>query len=185
MSNGTTSAGLYYGGNKPRKLEFLLGDALARGARTVITFGALGSNHALATAICGRRLGLRVVLILVPQPLSDAARHNLLLAHAQGEIEPRHTVVWQQYLGQGYAHPSREGHEAVRLMHEREGIHLDEEYTGKTLAALIDASADPAFKERRVLFWNTFNSLSLEDLLPQGYDYHCLPENFHRIFEVK
>ena len=76
--------GLWYGGNKPRKLEFLLADALARKAKMVITFGALGSNHAVATAICGRRLGLDVVLILVDQPLSDSVRRNLLLAHAQG-----------------------------------------------------------------------------------------------------
>ena len=49
--------GLWYGGNKPRKLEFLLGDALARGSGAVVTFGGLGSNHALATAICARKLG--------------------------------------------------------------------------------------------------------------------------------
>ena len=48
--------GLRYGGNKPRKLEYLLGHALARRAKTIITFGALGSNHTLATAIYGRML---------------------------------------------------------------------------------------------------------------------------------
>ena len=76
--------GIWYGGNKPRKLEFLLGHALARRAKTVITFGALGSNHGVATTICGSRLGLRVVLLLVRQPPSDSMRQNLLLAHAQG-----------------------------------------------------------------------------------------------------
>src|SRR5436853_7909412 len=43
--------GTVYGGNKVRKLEWLLADALARGHRTVLTTGAVGSNHALATTI--------------------------------------------------------------------------------------------------------------------------------------
>jgi len=51
-----------YGGNKVRKLEFLLGDAIARGARGVMTFGYAGSNHALATTIYARQLGRHAVL---------------------------------------------------------------------------------------------------------------------------
>jgi D-cysteine desulfhydrase len=51
-------SGEAYGGNKVRKLEFLLAEALARGCDGVITFGTAGSNHALATAIYARRLGL-------------------------------------------------------------------------------------------------------------------------------
>ena len=40
-----------YGGNKVRKLEFLIGEALALGVKAVITFGYAGSNHATATAV--------------------------------------------------------------------------------------------------------------------------------------
>lgn len=70
-----------YGGNKVRKLEFLLGDALERGCRSVITFGAYGSNHALATAVHARALGLEPHVVLSPQePGPFAAR--TLLAHA-------------------------------------------------------------------------------------------------------
>jgi len=47
-----------YGGNKVRKLDFLLGDAVTQGATSVLTFGAYGSNHALATAVHARALGL-------------------------------------------------------------------------------------------------------------------------------
>ena len=36
-----------WGGNKPRKLEFVIGDALERGKKTILTFGALGTNHML------------------------------------------------------------------------------------------------------------------------------------------
>ena len=310
--------GLWYGGNKPRKLEFLLGHALARKARTLITFGALGSNHTLATAICARSLGLRAVLVLVPQPLSDSVRRNLLLAHAQGaklvyaggrpgavfaairqwtrytvgslgrppcvvppggssplgclgyvnaaleladqvkagevpapddifvpvgsngtmaglevglrlaglksrvvgvrvsdrlpvnvravarlanrcwslvhnrlpelprvRVDPVEIVLWDGYLGRGYGLPTPEAERAVRLMDEREGITLDQVYTGKTLAALVDAARDPAFGGRRVLFWNTYNSLPLGGLLPQGYDYRVLPPRFHSIFQER
>lgn len=77
-------SGTPYGGNKVRKLEFLLGDALAGGATDVITFGAAGSNHALATAIHGGRLGLKVHSLLLPQPNARYVRRNLLAGVAAG-----------------------------------------------------------------------------------------------------
>jgi D-cysteine desulfhydrase len=51
-------------GNKIRKLEYLLADALAEGANVVLTCGGLQSNHARATALMAARLGLRAVLFL-------------------------------------------------------------------------------------------------------------------------
>ncbi|MCL5876051.1 MAG: pyridoxal-phosphate dependent enzyme [Candidatus Dependentiae bacterium] len=69
-----------YGGNKVRKLEFLLADALFNHqAKTIVTFGAAGSNHALATAIYAHELGLNAILMLKDQPNSAVVRHNLLL----------------------------------------------------------------------------------------------------------
>ncbi|WP_250482311.1 D-cysteine desulfhydrase family protein [Caballeronia sp. GACF5] len=56
--------GLAGGGNKVRKLEFLMADALAQGADTVVTAGALQSNHARQTAAAAAKLGLRCVLVL-------------------------------------------------------------------------------------------------------------------------
>jgi len=73
-----------YGGNKPRKLEFVIGAALARGARRLVTSGALGTHHGLATTILGRDAGLATTLILVPQPIDDAVRHSLSLLTAYG-----------------------------------------------------------------------------------------------------
>jgi len=69
----------HYGGNKVRKLEFTLADALRRGCRTVMTMGAAGSNHVLATAVHGRRVGLRTVAILFDQPCAEYVCRNLLL----------------------------------------------------------------------------------------------------------
>lgn len=56
--------GLATGGNKTRKLEFLMADALARGADTVITQGATQSNHARQTAAAAARLGLKCEILL-------------------------------------------------------------------------------------------------------------------------
>ena len=67
-----------YGGNKVRKLEVALGAARAAGATEVVTFGAVGSNHALATAIFGTALGFQVTTFMMPQPSSRHVRMNLL-----------------------------------------------------------------------------------------------------------
>ena len=56
-----------YGGNKVRKLEHLLADALEKGCDAVLTYGAAGSNHALATSIYARRVGLDCYAVLTPQ----------------------------------------------------------------------------------------------------------------------
>lgn len=56
--------GLALGGNKTRKLEYLLGDALARGCDAVITAGALQSNHCRQTAAAAAKLGLECHLVL-------------------------------------------------------------------------------------------------------------------------
>lgn len=77
-------SGLPYGGNKVRKLEFILARARDLGATRLITAGATGSHHALATAVYGRRLGFDVTLCLFPQPLTDHVRRVLLLDHALG-----------------------------------------------------------------------------------------------------
>ena len=57
-------SGLAVGGNKTRKLEYLLGRAVAEGADEVLTFGALQSNHARQTAAACARLGLPCHLVL-------------------------------------------------------------------------------------------------------------------------
>ncbi|MCA9617163.1 MAG: pyridoxal-phosphate dependent enzyme, partial [Myxococcales bacterium] len=78
-----------YGGNKVRKLEYLLGEALAQKADTVITTGAAGSHHALATAMYAADLRLRVHVVSFAQPWSAHAEKQLrALLHAGAEIHP-------------------------------------------------------------------------------------------------
>jgi D-cysteine desulfhydrase len=73
-----------YGGNKPRKLEWIVGHAVARGARRLVTTGGLGTNHGLATAILGRDAGLATTLVLIHQPITPAVRRSLALHAAWG-----------------------------------------------------------------------------------------------------
>jgi D-cysteine desulfhydrase len=75
--------GLALGGNKTRKLEFLVGDALAQGADTLITLGAVQSNHCRQTAAAAAKAGLRCELILNGKK-PDVANGNLLLNEILG-----------------------------------------------------------------------------------------------------
>ena len=70
-----------FGGNKIRKQEFLLADALSLGAKSVITYGAIGSNHVVATAVSCKSVGLRCAAMLIPQDIEDIVKRNLLLMH--------------------------------------------------------------------------------------------------------
>jgi len=75
--------GLGIGGNKTRKLEFLMGEALAQGARKVVTFGGLQSNHVRQTASAARRLGLEPHLFLLARR-PEQMTGNLLLDELTG-----------------------------------------------------------------------------------------------------
>jgi 1-aminocyclopropane-1-carboxylate deaminase/D-cysteine desulfhydrase-like pyridoxal-dependent ACC family enzyme len=66
-----------YGGNKVRKLERLLAVAMERGSSRLLTIGAAGSHHVLATTLYGRQLGLPTQAVLTPQPWSAHAQATL------------------------------------------------------------------------------------------------------------
>src|ERR671928_1623757 len=57
------NSGLAYGGNKVRKLEYLVADALATGCDTLVSIGGVQSNHTRQVAAVAARLGLRCVLV--------------------------------------------------------------------------------------------------------------------------
>lgn len=307
-------SGEAYGGNKVRKLEFLLGRALALGARSVLTFGAAGSNHALATAIYARQLGLEPISMMVPQQNARNVQHNLLRGYAAGaslrlhggrklvsqgtvaevvsasrsgkgrpfiipaggsaplgvlgfvnaafEIrgqiaagmlpEPDRIYVASgtmgtcaglllglglaglktrvvavrvttapyttpekarklyartlglmrrtdptlpnipfpeaqfslrdEFLGEGYARYTAAGTAAIRAALAQEGVVLEGTYTGKALACLISDAGRGELSGQKVLFWNTYNGRSQENMLKK-IDYHQLPEDFHRYFQ--
>ena len=72
------NTGLALGGNKTRKLEFIIGDALAKGADTIVTAGAAQSNHCRQTAAAAASLGLECHLVLGGKEPAQASG-NLLL----------------------------------------------------------------------------------------------------------
>ncbi len=273
--------GFALGGNKARKLEFLVADALACGADVLVTGGGPQSNHARTTAAAARRLGMDAVLVLTGSQPSEV-NGNLLLdqllaaeirytqtddraeterilhrvveeLQASGrrpyliplggstvlgcisyilaveellsqlkhiEIEADSVFIttgscgthagilagmyshnasipvvgvtvsrsaeecqkrieslfartgefldqlWQLrpsdirlkdgYIGAGYGAPTPEGHAAIRLVAQLEGIFLDPVYTGKTMAGLIDTvRRGEIARGSTVVFWHT------------------------------
>jgi 1-aminocyclopropane-1-carboxylate deaminase/D-cysteine desulfhydrase-like pyridoxal-dependent ACC family enzyme len=73
-----------YGGNKVRKLEYLLAAAKAHGANTLITAGAVGSHHVFATALYGRDHGFETYAALTPQPYTRHVEEQLRACLAVG-----------------------------------------------------------------------------------------------------
>jgi D-cysteine desulfhydrase len=73
-----------YGGNKVRKIGGLLADAALRGADTIVTIGALGSQHVLTAGLFGRALGMRVEAVVVAQPATSHVLDNLRANVASG-----------------------------------------------------------------------------------------------------
>jgi D-cysteine desulfhydrase len=70
--------GLAFGGNKTRKLEFLVAEAQAEGARTLISAGAIQSNHCRQTAAAAARFGLNCTLVLTGDVPQDPSANFLL-----------------------------------------------------------------------------------------------------------
>ncbi len=83
--------GLAFGGNKTRKLEYLVAEAQANGARTLITAGALQSNHCRQTAAAAARYGFKCILVLYSTVSADS--HELKLP------SPSANLLLDQLLG--------------------------------------------------------------------------------------
>jgi len=75
--------GLGLGGNKVRKLEYLLAEARAQGAQIVFTTGGAQSNHAMLTAAACRKMGMEPILILKKRGVTER-KGNQLLEHLMG-----------------------------------------------------------------------------------------------------
>ena len=70
--------GIGLGGNKVRKLEFLLADAKRQGAEIIFTTGGAQSNHAMLTAACAKKLGMTPILILKKRGVTERKGNQLL-----------------------------------------------------------------------------------------------------------
>jgi len=79
LSSATIGTTLCMGGNKARKLEYLMADALARNADVVMTDGGPQSNHARLTAAAARKVGIERCILFLGGPGSTVSTENLLL----------------------------------------------------------------------------------------------------------
>jgi 1-aminocyclopropane-1-carboxylate deaminase len=82
------NSGLAFGGNKTRKLEYLVADALAQGADTLVSIGGVQSNHTRQVAAAAAKAGLKAVLVQEswvdwPDPVNDKVG-NILLSRIMG-----------------------------------------------------------------------------------------------------
>lgn len=82
-----------WGGNKVRKLEWIIPEAHRRGQRTIFTVGGIGTHWGLAAALYGGEHGLRTVLGLVEQPVDDHVRDQLRRLKASGARVHRYPSV--------------------------------------------------------------------------------------------
>jgi D-cysteine desulfhydrase len=88
--------GLLESGNKVRKLEFLIGDALAQNADTLITCGTLQSNCCRSVSAVAARLGLRAMLALKGEPPTEPDGNHLLDRLLGAEIRYCSDSEWEQ-----------------------------------------------------------------------------------------
>lgn len=95
-----------YGGNKVRKLEFILPEAQRRGAKRIVTIGATGTHHGLATAVFCKQLGLECELHLFDQPITKAVQDNIQMLSAQDACL-KHGGSLGSTLWKFYLHPGR------------------------------------------------------------------------------
>ncbi len=92
-------------------------------------------------------------------------------------------LIRNDCMGEGYAHFTRKGVDAADLMQRETGIVLNGAYSAKAFSALLDDARKGALKGKTVVFWNTYNSRDLSEVA-SGVDYHALPRDFHRYFEM-
>ena len=93
--------GLAFGGNKGRKLEYIVADVVAQGADTIVTWGGVQSNWCLQTAAAASRVGIRSAIVLLQKPGASAEGDgNILLDHLCGatvrvvEVDPDRGMLY-------------------------------------------------------------------------------------------
>ncbi|MGW1894743.1 1-aminocyclopropane-1-carboxylate deaminase/D-cysteine desulfhydrase [Streptomyces sp. NPDC002004] len=101
-----------WGGNKVRKLEWILPEAQRRRAGTILTAGGLGTNWGLAAALYAREFGISTAIALIDQPINDDVKRQLQRLHQSGATlhfthTKRRTVVMAPWLVWRHTHSGR------------------------------------------------------------------------------
>ena len=134
-----------------------------------LIFVALGTCGTMAGLVVGARLaglqsriiGVRVVGRVMGNRwrVARLARRTVKLIDVSGIISRREITLWHHDFGRGYAIPTKGSLRAVQLMRDREGITLENTYTGKALAGLIRYVETYRCEEQPILFWNTYGEI--------------------------
>ena len=110
----------------------------------VVTTGACGTHAGLVAGAKIYQAPYRILGITVSRPVAECRRRiqrfAVLAAENVGhtiDVEEDTLFVRDGFIGAGYGIPTLEGHEAIRLVAQTEGLFLDPTYTGKTMAGLI------------------------------------------------
>src|SRR5258707_713293 len=160
------NSGLAYCGNKLRKLEYIIPDAIASNADTLVSIGGVQSNHTRMVAAVAAKIGMKCRLVQeswVPHEdaVYDRARKVIgidasftpaqtkaqVLSIAQNtarlielgqEIVEDDVVLIEDYAHPAYGVPSEETKQAIRLSARLEGMITDPVYEGKSMQGMID-----------------------------------------------
>ncbi|KAF4373515.1 hypothetical protein F8388_025209 [Cannabis sativa] len=148
-------SGMQLSGNKARKLEFLLADAVAQGADCVITLGGIQSNHCRSTAVAARYLNLDSYLILFTSEVNNFVFEFLGICGPRSRIDRKSPGGAAK--GLGYAISTSEELKLVKDIAEATGVVLDPVYSGKAAYGLLkDMSENPKkWDGRKILFVHT------------------------------
>jgi D-cysteine desulfhydrase/L-cysteate sulfo-lyase len=128
--------GLAFGGNKSRKLEFIIHDVLEKGADVIITWASLQSNWCLQTAAAARRFGLTPVLVLFKTcDLPEEYDGNLLLDYIlKADIKIREAEVGRVVRQEDVFTIAQDTLKALDVdiaLNKEEDIHVLDEYLGE------------------------------------------------------
>lgn len=87
-----------YGGNKVRKLEFILARMKQENSKHLVTFGAIGTNHGVATSLYCQQQGIDCTVLLFDQPVTKFVKQNLCLMHHFGATLIYKGSLWNTVL---------------------------------------------------------------------------------------
>ncbi len=85
--------------------------------------------------------------------------------------------------GNGYGESTDKCIAAINQMRETEGLELDQTYTGKAIASVIEFAEKTENKNASILYWHTFNSVDLKEKAGPIENYKKLPKEFHKFFD--
>lgn len=152
----------------------------------VLALGSGGTAAGLCAGLAQTKLRTRVLGVAVAEPTKVFARKARQLAQELADDSARAAVsarfeVSLDYLGRGYGVPTHASQHASREA-ARCGLVLDDTYTAKAFAAVLDCVA--LGRDRTVLFWNTLSSADLAPLLIGARTEHELSAEIGRLFDA-